>query len=444
MFRLLAIRFRRRRAISTLIGGLIVLTLLLSALAMTVFVSQQFSQYQQIVNRMFQYRNRQQLSEELVVNSPGMVYNPSWSGCGGCNMYNMSLSNVGSVGIQIATIYINSTGSAGSGCSSPNPQPCILGPASTATSTSSPAFSKANAFLNPGELYHFLLVWLPSSNPNIVLPSPTPAFPENAITLITGRGNVFTFQWPFQPQTFGQSQSAFSSGNMKVAYQGTYDSKNEPGVASASGGTVPSNSGYCHNENATSYPAAAGYAEELTGISGVTDTDKQGHTGVLWFLNPWITTTTSSSSSVKEVMESAVAGATTVYIYVVVVNNGNTAYSPTAGTIDLTWFGSNHIDGYLVGVYYNGKFYATSPSIAPGASYYAIFKITIFTVGCWPGSSGGSCGTTTVPASSFMFWGAASLTDAPGSSAEGQNYFAGTILVSGLWVRIEPSSGSCA
>lgn len=423
-----------------MIGGLIVLSLLLSALAMTVFVSQQFSQYQQTINRMSQYRNQQQLSEDLVVNSPGMVFNPNWSSCGGCNMYNMTLSNIGHVGIQIVRIYINSTGSVGSGCSSPNPQPCVLGPASAATSTSSPAYNVAQAFINPGELNHALLVWLPSSNPDIVLPSPTPAFPENAVILVTARGNVFMFQWPFQPQTFGQSQSAFSSGNMKVAYQATgsggYDSMNEPGpVASGSGGTTPSNSGYCHTENAQSYPAAAGYSEKLTGMSSA----GVGDGGVLWFLNPWITATTSSSTSAKEVMESAAASSptTTVYIYVVVVNNGNTAYTPTAGTIDLTWYGSNHIDGYLIGVYYNGQFYTTSPSVAPGASYYAIFKITIFTIGNWPGATG-------VPSSSLMFWGAASLTDAPGSSAEGQNYFAGTILVSGLWVRIEPTAGSCA
>jgi hypothetical protein len=291
-----------------------------------------------------------------------------------------------------------------------------------------------------------LLVYLPSSPTNIVLPNPTPAFPENTITLVTARGNVFSFQWPFQPQTFGQTDSAFSSGNMKVAYTGTYDSKNEPGVATASGGTFQPNSGYCHLENATTYPAPAGYAEELTGISGVTDTDKQGHTGVLWFMNPWITATTSSSTSANEVMESAYNGATTLYIYAVVVNNGNTAYTPTAGTIDLTWFGSNHLDGYLLGVYYNGQFFSTSasPTITPGASYYAIFKITIFMMGCWPGSTSGSCGTNQVPSSSFMWWGAASMTDAPGSNAEGLTYYAGTILASGLWVRIEPTSGSCA
>ena len=81
---------------------------------------------------------------------------------------------------------------------------------------------------------------------------------------------------------------------MKVAYTGTYDSKNEAGPrAAGSGGTAES--AYCHKESAQSYPAPTGYAEELTGITGVMDTDHQGHTGVLWFVNPWITKTILSS-----------------------------------------------------------------------------------------------------------------------------------------------------
>ncbi|MGA2627232.1 MAG: hypothetical protein ABSF63_09260, partial [Candidatus Bathyarchaeia archaeon] len=64
MFRLLIFRFRRRRAVSTIIGGLITLTLILTALGTMVFASEQYDQYQQIANKMAQYHNQQQ-SETL-------------------------------------------------------------------------------------------------------------------------------------------------------------------------------------------------------------------------------------------------------------------------------------------------------------------------------------------------------------------------------------------
>jgi hypothetical protein len=214
---------------------------------------------------------------------------------------------------------------------------------------------------------------------------------------------------------------------MKVAYTGSFDSANEK-AAGGSGGT-----GYCHTESSEPYPAGPGYAEKLTGITGY------GDSGVLWFLNPWIT-----GGSSEAIMNSVESGATTLYIYVVVINTGTTAYSPTAGTIDLTWYGSNHIDGPLIGVYYNGNF-ATSPSIVPGSYFYAIFEIKessqavgIFTIGSPPPQDGQY---------SVMFWGAASITNALGSSAEGQTFFSGSILVSGLWIRYEgppANPGSCA
>ena len=86
MLRLLIFRFRRRRAVSTMIGGLIILSLLLTALGTMVFVSQQNDQYQQSVNKMAQY-DSQRSSENLVFNSPGLTLVtsatvPGWgSGC---------------------------------------------------------------------------------------------------------------------------------------------------------------------------------------------------------------------------------------------------------------------------------------------------------------------------------------------------------------------------
>ena len=437
-------RFRRRRAISTLVGGVIVLSLLLAALGALVFLTRQYDQYEQTVNIMAQYRN-QQLSEDLVVTSPGLtVVNsttgtiPGWGG--GCgihtanpeyNCYNATINNVSTVGIQITRIYINSTGPAGSGCSVPNSQPCIINPTN---SIAAYAFNAANEFLNPGETNHQLIFALPSS---VALPNPNPGFPENTIIIVTSRGSILSFQWPFKPQVFGQSQSAFSSGIMKVAYTGAFDSKNEPGpVAGGSGGTV--SSGYCHSETAEPYPAGVGYAEKLTGLES--GTTVYGDSGILWFVNPWISGN-GGGSSYNDVLDSVVNKQTTLYLYVIIVNTGTTAYTPTTGTIDLTWYGSNHFDGNLIGVYYNGNFYGTSPSIAPGASYYAIFQISSSIIMLDNPPGGGSPAT---PAQSTMFWGAASVTNALGSNDENQNFFSGTILLSGLWIRYEASSGSCA
>jgi predicted PurR-regulated permease PerM len=85
MFRVLLFRLSRRRAVATIIGGLIILSLILTALGTMVFVSQQYDQYQQTATKMAQHQNQGQ-SENLVANSPGLTANLAWSGCGGCNI----------------------------------------------------------------------------------------------------------------------------------------------------------------------------------------------------------------------------------------------------------------------------------------------------------------------------------------------------------------------
>ena len=409
----LVFQLRRRHAVSTIIGGLIVLSLLLTALGTMVFVSQQYDQYQQLVKHMSQY-DTQQFSEKLVINSPGLTLltSPTVSNWGsGCtttyNCYNVSISNLGGVGVQIARIYINSTGPSGSGCSYsssfPNLPPCILNPSPTIAPYS---FNQANQLLNPGELNHALVLALPIA---ITLPNPNPAIPQNMIELATTRGNVFSFQWPFQLQIFGQSNSAFSSGIMKIAYQGSYDSSHDyQGASGHTSGT------YCHNETLQPYPAASNYAEKLTNIAGVTGS-------TLYFVNPWITQT---------ILNSALSGSTNLYFYALVINTGQAAYTINSGTMDLTWYGQDHIDSDLFGVYYNGAFYATGsvPSIKPGTSYYAIYQLNTSQsyLDLAPPQGG---------MSSVMFWGAASITNGSGSNNENQSFFAGTILLSGLWMR---------
>ena len=430
--------FRQRCAVSTIIGGLIILTLILSALGTMVAVSRQYDQYQQTVNKMAQFES-QQSSEKLAINSPGLtvVTTTTISGWGsGCtttyNCYNMSLSNVGGVGVQIARIYINSTGPAGSGCSysasSPNPQPCILNPTSTIAAY---AFNEANQFVNPGEVNHAVLLALPNTAPNIViLPNPTPAVPQNAILIVTSRGNVFSFQWPVPLQVFGQSQSAFSTGIIKVAYQGAYNSANEP---SFTGTTATAT--YCHTEPTQSYPAPSNYAEKLTGITGIGGKGV-GVTGTtLYFVNPWVTETILGSAAVGNTTDISTSTYTQMYIYVNVINTGQVAYTPTSGSLDLGWYSANHLDGTLIGVYYKGKFTSTSNaistglSITPTTSYYAIYEITYEKLSNPPSSFAQD------DLSSVMFWGDASITDWSTSNAENTGYFSATVLVSGFWIR---------
>jgi hypothetical protein len=269
--------------------------------------------------------------------------------------------------------------------------------------------------VNPGEANHVVILYLPSAIGQLPNP-PSPAFPENTIFIVTSRGNVFAFQWPFQPLIGGQSLSAFSFGVAKIAYQpsgssGGYDSIHD--YSGASGHTAGT---YCHNEPLGTYPAPSNYAEQLT-VPGAKDS------GVLTFVDPWITQQIfDASDTLGDYTQS-----TWLYIYADIVNTGNTAYTISSGSIDLTYSGSNHLDASLLGIYYDGNFYATTSgqSVQPGTSYYAIFKITTLTLGVnggtWPPSNGQSA----------MFWGSASLTD----NAEDQTYFAGTILLSGLWVR---------
>ncbi len=417
MFRLLLFRLSRRRAVSTIVGGMIILSLILTALGTMVFVSQQYDQYQQTANKMAQSRDQAQ-SENLVANSPGLQANPSWSGCGGCNMYNMSLSNLGGVGVQIARIYVTSTGS---GCTTL----CILNPSSSTPTSTSSAFKQSTQFLNPGEVNHAVLLYLPNT---VYLPSASAS--QNTILIVTSGGNVFSFQWPFQIQIGGQSQSAFSVGTVKVAYQGTspgYDSRNEPGpVAGGSGGSVQA--GYCHSESSQPYPAGSSYAEKLTGINY----PNVGDSGVLWFVNPWVTQTifvsACNSGSCSSYPGYSGRNYTTLYIYVNITNTGNTPYAVAGGTLDLTWYGSSHITGYLIGMYYGaapGQFYpiGSTQTIAVGKSFYAIFRVTLLQL---------STGDTGLPSdAAVMFWGSMSLTD----NTKDTSFVGGVALSPGLWIR---------
>jgi hypothetical protein len=168
------------------------------------------------------------------------------------------------------------------------------------------------------------------------------------------------------------------SGTLMVAYQGSYNSASDS----------------CHQETPT----------VLTGISGL-------QTGSsLYFLNPWLT---------NALLTSADGGHTTIYYLVNATNSKSTSIVASAGTIDLTWYASNHLDGQLFGVYYGGKFYTPSspPTIAPGSQFYAIFKTSEIELNNFPGNA--------------FFIGSAAITN----NMEGATYYSAQLAIDGLWVR---------
>ncbi len=398
-----------------MIGGIIVLGLFLTALGTMVFVGQQYDSYQTTVDRMSQY-DIQRFSESLVANYPGLSLDPnpvtcSGSSTGQCNQYEMTLSNVGGltnagssnggisgssgggVGTSIARVYINSTLS---GCTQ---VPCILNAANNPAAYS---FRASDGYLNPGEFNHVVLLWLPSS---VTLPNPNPPSPSNTIWIVTSRGRVFSFQWPFPPVGTALGVGTFSTGIMKIAYQGAYGSQNE-----GSG-----SNGYCHNEPSQFYPASPGYKELLTSITGAGVTNNQ-----LTFVNPWITDT---------ILQTVYANqpTTTLYIYAKAINIRTSSMTVKGGNlvISTAQSGANakvfFLGGSLLGTYYKGFFWAvgSSATIQPNDSFYLIFKITSWTQNIASGAAG------------LVFTGTAAFTN----QNQDQYYSGGELLLDGLYDR---------
>jgi hypothetical protein len=250
---------------------------------------------------------------------------------------------------------------------------------------------------------------------------------------------------------------------MKVAYQcsttcGTgvgYDSKNEPGV----GGTGTPGTGYCHEESQLNSESTNEIPQEFSSITvgGKTIADS----GNLWFVNPWITQsifcTTSndcaSGGTGSDPCSTNCHNDTTLYLYVNITNTGITGYTPSGGSLDLTWYGSNHIDGTLIGMWYENNqtlawqfwpigatnapmvycaTYSQCMSLHPSSNpdfFYGIFRATVVEL------SAGSGGTWPPSSSEYplgvMFWGSLSLSN----NLENTQFVGGTELSTGLWIR---------
>jgi hypothetical protein len=203
----------RRKAVSTMIGGIIVLSLFLTALVAMVVVSQQYDTYQGTVDVMSQKdidRASENLQGVLPAVSPNGVVT-STSTCttsSPCNSYIIYLANLG-IATQIARIYIVTNVAA-----SPLPagdipcSPCILDPAPASgtplVSTPTPStFDQASTgTINPGEPSHGVVLWLPGSI-QLIWNTPTQKAQSQSITVVTTRGRVFSFLYPFPYESQG-------------------------------------------------------------------------------------------------------------------------------------------------------------------------------------------------------------------------------------------------
>jgi hypothetical protein len=186
----------RRRGVSTMIGGVIVLGLFLTALAAMILLTQYYDAYQQTVNKVKQ-SDMERFSEnlrgvDLVKQNPVSCTGTT----GQCNKYTMMISDLtvnGSVniGFQIGRIYLNTSQPAQpAGCTAI----CILNPSKFSNPPVQFTFDAYASYVNPGEFEHNVTLWLPSS---ITLPNSTGAL--NTITIVTTRGRQFSFPWPALP-----------------------------------------------------------------------------------------------------------------------------------------------------------------------------------------------------------------------------------------------------
>ncbi|MGD0175544.1 MAG: hypothetical protein ABSC50_01820 [Candidatus Bathyarchaeia archaeon] len=389
------LRFRRK-AVSNIIGGIIILSLFLIALTAMVVLNQQYDAYQGAVVKMTR-EDIDRSSENLVAIYPGL--NGSFPvSCGvscSLNQYNMSLANLGGVGVQIARIYINSTTQptqpTQTGCATSAKGPCVLNPVPI-TSKTSMSFAQDDSYISAGEFSHFVRIWLPGGSGGIMLPN-VALTPSNGISIVTTRGRVFSFTWPFPPAGQGTAGSGspvnIETGTMKIAYNGTYNSHPDA----------------CHQEAATPLPS-----------------NVQG-TKSLYFVNPWTNSTVLTLAHIY------------VYAYSADTLNIPITFSWGQLVIMTATSGSNQkqyfVGGDYVGIVWKNKFWGagTAVTVQPGDDFYFIFQITNINYGA-PTSSSGD-----------LFTGTATVNNAYGTTNEGPLYRAFVIYLDGLYVRA--NGGRC-
>jgi len=404
-----------------MIGGIIILTLFLSALSVMVFISQQYDTYQSTVETM-NHSDINAFSENLSPIYPGIYFSSSQTtSLGTCNpfcyQYVLYFSNEAAIGTQVARIYINSTdtrsyspGASGQGVGCGNL--CAFDPASAPQPFH---FLASLAFVNPSEYDHQLIFY---TNSTYTLPCSAAcgSYGVNSIAIVTSRGRVFSFQWPIPP-TGVATISYLTTGVMQIAYQGSgnpgYASTNEPAaISQGSGGTYVAGV-YCHSEqNATKVPTGSSY-------------------GTLWFVNPWVT-----MAIFNDAFPTTATNHTALFVAVKVTNNQGGTLVITRGNMWLQLILPSQVGitrglarvltlgGPLVGTYYNGLF-TPAGSQTTVASTYAVLLIYRVNIWSWAADS------TNPPPAGVTYSGMATMTnDQEGGSPA---YFSGTTVLDGLY-----------
>ena len=399
-----------------MIGGLIILTLFLTALSVMVYISQQFDSYQTTAESMNQM-DIQAFSENLAAVYPGIYGGSMITGGGctsGCYSYTLLVSNEATIGTQIVRLYINS--SVAPGCTNL----CVL---NLAPSSSPQPFTiqPSTAFVNPSEFSHQVTFYL---NSTVSLPA---AIGSNTVSLVTARGRGFAFQWPFAPIGV-PLPSSMVSNTMKIAYQSTgiggSDSSNEGPGASGK---------YCHPEKPKTMSAPP--------------------YGSLNFVDPWITQQIfSGNNGAFPVDTGTPLNDTRIFVYLNVTNSQSGPITVIGGNLVLHMFWQDpnqgqtvqvydlEVGGPLVGLYYpavisGGTFYiaGSSPSIPAGASVLLIFRLWSWN---WhttnlPGYIQSDPNFSAASISNAVFTGTATITN----ESKSGGYVGASFLVDGLYVR---------
>jgi hypothetical protein len=362
-----------------------------------VVINQQYDAYQTLADQMSQ-KDLDRSSENVVAVYPGLTQ----VNCGSCNLhqYNMTLSNIGGVGVQVIRVYINSTQQT-TGCTTTNANakgPCLLSP--TLSPFASMSFSQADSSISTGEFNHIIRLWLPTT---ITLPNVT-VTPSNSVWVATTRGRVFSFSWPFPPAGQGGPGSGspvnISTGSMKIAYNGTYNSLGDS----------------CHKEQGTTLPSTSSGSQTL------------------YFVNPWITPTILSATILAFSPTATCTQCLFVSVYTANTLTSSITFNWGQLVILTARSGPNSkqffIGGPYVGIVWKNKFYGygTSVTVQPGDDFYLIFRIIYMNYGA-PSSGSGD-----------LFSGTATVNNGYSNLNENVNFKTYVIFLDGRYVR---NNGGC-
>jgi hypothetical protein len=184
----------RRKAVSSMIGGIIFLVIFLAALVFMLVIGQQYDVYQTTAAAM-QQKQIEMYSENLLAAYPGIANGggnatpaPPASptrfevNCAGgkCNNYTLVLNNLG-INSRITRIYISSDAV----CES-----CVIDPSKNPAPNH---FLALDASVNAGESSHYVVFWLPTIDDLSNCSNDS----ECRVSIVTARGRVFSFDWPF-------------------------------------------------------------------------------------------------------------------------------------------------------------------------------------------------------------------------------------------------------